>query len=285
MNSEPPNQPHAGKTENIIEPNASIVVSDVSRTALPVLEKIVLNLPTPSYRQRIYSAKSIAIVKKSFYLSALAYGIFSILPVIVGLSAFSINPDLQNQNMAFPFMATVVLPPMMGALVLISGLSATMSSGDSDTITGVTILLRDVWVVFTGKVPEKTNVIKYSRWAIFLNILLAFLFGVLSQDILDYITKMSSTLMAGLSVTVILGKFWQRATWQGAIAALVAGSLVSFIILSVPSVVDFWGNPILPALTAAFLAHVVTSLITPRKRLTDMQALELINTERRAMDI
>ena len=43
MNKEPPNHAQAGKTEKTIEPNASIVVADVSRTALPVLEKIVFN--------------------------------------------------------------------------------------------------------------------------------------------------------------------------------------------------------------------------------------------------
>ena len=76
--------------------------------------------------------------------------------------------------MAFPFMATSVFHPIMGALVLLSGLSATMSSGDSDALTSVTILLRDVWVVIFGKVPDKSIIIPYSRWAIFVGIILAF---------------------------------------------------------------------------------------------------------------
>jgi len=64
-----------------------------------------------------------------------------------------------------------------------------MSSGDSDAVVAVTILLRDIWVVFTGKVPHKDDVVRYSRWAIFFSIMLAFSFGILAEDILGYITK------------------------------------------------------------------------------------------------
>ena len=70
-------------------------------------------LSVPSYRQRLYTAKNISVVKKGFYISAIAYFLFSTLPVIIGLSASSMSPDLTNNNMAFPFMATSVLPMHM----------------------------------------------------------------------------------------------------------------------------------------------------------------------------
>jgi len=242
-------------------------------------------LSVPSYRQRIYSARTIAVVRKSFYISAVAYFFFSILPVIIGLSAYTINPNLENNNMAFPFMATAVLPTVLGAIVLISGLSATISSGDSDALTGVTILLRDVWVVFTGEVPEGKSVVRISRWTLFASIGLAFSFGFFAEDILGYISKMISTLMSGICVTVILGRLWKRATWQGALAALITGSTVSIVVMSIPSFSDFWGNPILPSLGIAALAHTFTSLATPRQVLAEKQVLAIINGERRAMDI
>lgn len=69
------------------------------------------------------------------------------------MSAHILNPDI-DAGYAFPFLVTEVFPLWIGAIILISGLSATMSSGSSDYITAVTILLRDVYQVFTGKVPE-----------------------------------------------------------------------------------------------------------------------------------
>ena len=242
-------------------------------------------LAVPSFRQRIYTAKNISVVKKSFYMSAIAYLAFSFLPVIIGLSAYTINPGLANSNMAFPFMATAVLPPIIGTLVLVSGISATMSSGDSDALTSVTILLRDVWVIIFGKVPDKVNIVPYSRWAIFFSIFLAFSFGIIAEDVLGYISKMISTLMSGICVTAILGRFWIRATWQGAVAALSSGSVISFTIMMIPSFSEFWGNPILPSLVGATLFHICISLLTPKNKITPEKALEIITREREAMDI
>ncbi|MHC4494431.1 MAG: sodium:solute symporter family protein [Planctomycetota bacterium] len=242
-------------------------------------------LSAPSFRQRLYTAKNISVVRKGFYISAIAYFLFSTLPVIIGLSANSINPNLANNNMAFPFMATTILPPLVGTLVLVSGLSASMSSGDSDAVVAVTILLRDIWVVFIGKVPHKDDVVRYSRWAIFFSIMLASSFGILAEDILGYITKMISTLMSGICVAAILGRFWKRATWQGAIAALISGSVISFIVFSSSSLSEYFGNPIIPSLVGAALAHVIVSFATPMNEVSDADALEIINNERKAMDL
>ena len=241
-------------------------------------------LAAPSFRQRIYTAKNVSVVKRSFYISAIAYFAFSLLPVIIGISAYTINPELANSNMAFPFMATAVLPPIIGTLVLVSGISASMSSGDSDAITGVTILLRDVWVVVFGKVPDKNHIVTYSRWAIFLSILLAFSFCAIAEDVLGYISKMISTIMSGICVTAVLGRFWKRATWQGAVAALISGSVISISIMMIPSFSEFWGNPIIPSLAGAFLFHIGTSFLTPKNKITPEKALEIINRERKSMD-
>ena len=72
-------------------------------------------------------------------------------------------------------MTTQVLGPVVGLLFMICGLSATMSSGDSDAISGVTILLTDVYPSVTGKtIPEK-DYAKYSRIALVTTLVVAFL--------------------------------------------------------------------------------------------------------------
>ena len=53
------------------------------------------------------------------------------------------NPNLENSNYAFLF-ATSFLPAILGLVVLIAGLSATMSSASSDAIAAVVIMMRDV---------------------------------------------------------------------------------------------------------------------------------------------
>ena len=91
-------------------------------------------MATPAYRQRIYSSDQIKTIKRSFYLSGSLYLIFSALPAIIGMAAYDLHPSLENSNFAFPYMATEVLPVAIGLIVLIAGLSATMSSASSDAI-------------------------------------------------------------------------------------------------------------------------------------------------------
>ena len=117
------------------------------------------------------------------------------------------------------------------------------------------------------------------------NNLTKFSFGIFSEDILGYISKMISTLMSGICVTAILGRFWKRATWQGAIAAIISGSVISFIILSITSLSEYFGNPILPSLSGAAVAHVIVSFMTPINKVSNDQALEIITNERKLMDL
>jgi SSS family solute:Na+ symporter len=82
-----------------------------------------------------------------------------------------------------------------------------------------------------------------------------------------------------------LGRFWKRATWQGAIAALIGGSVISFIMFASTSLSEYFGNPIIPSLAGAAVAHVIVSLASPMNEVSDAEALTIINNERKAMDL
>ncbi len=241
-------------------------------------------LATPSFRQRIYSGKDVSTVRKSFVLSGGLYLFFSFIPAIIGMAAFAINPELDNQNFAFPYLAISVLPAFFGMIVLIAGLSATMSSASSDAIAGVTILLRDVFVMVTGKVPPKDSMIAYSRIALILVIGLALLFALTSNDVIGYITKMISTVMSGMFVCGVMGRFWGRYNWQGAIATLVGASIASFSLILNDSWMAYWGNPVIPSVIVATVAGMLVSLITPARTVTKQQALAILDKEREAME-
>lgn len=60
-------------------------------------------LATPSYRQRIYSAKTVSSVRQSFTITGLLYLGFSFLPAIIGMAVWTMNPQLENSGFAFLF--------------------------------------------------------------------------------------------------------------------------------------------------------------------------------------
>ncbi|WP_299595406.1 sodium:solute symporter family protein [uncultured Microbulbifer sp.] len=217
-------------------------------------------LATPSFRQRIYSARSVSSVRKSFYISGGLYLFFSLVPAIIGICAFVLNPALENRNFAFPYLAIEVLPLGVGVLVLLAGLSATMSSASSDAIAGVSVLVRDLKKKTQS--DEKSDGLKQSRIGLLVVIGIALAMAMMSDDLIGYISKMISTVMAGLFACGLLGRFWPRYNWQGALASLLAGSLTSLLVMA--TVNGFWGNPIIPSVAAALVCGVLVSRLSAR---------------------
>ena len=242
-------------------------------------------MATPAYRQRIYSSENIKTIRRSFYLSGTLYLFFSFIPALIGMAAFQLNPDLENSNFAFPFMATEILPVAVGLIVLIAGLSATMSSASSDVIAGVAILLRDVFILVFKKMPDRKNTVIYSRWSVFGITTLALLFTLYATDIIDYIKYMIAIIMSGLFVCVMMGKFWPRATWQGGLASLIGGAACSIIIINYPAWDQFWGNPIIPSTASATLLGIGVSLLTPKTQVGANEASMILAKERELMEM
>lgn len=169
---------------------------------------------------------------------------------------------------------------MLGLVVLIAGLSATMSSASSDAIAAVAIMMRDVYTLVTGKMPPADKAITLSRWMLAFVIGLAMIFALTSNDIISYITKMISMLMSGLFVCSILGRFWLRFNWQGALTALLSGMLVSIVVLIKADWLAYWGNPCIPSVVGSFVSAVFVTLMTPASKISRQQALEMITLER-----
>ncbi|HBS2714791.1 TPA: sodium:solute symporter family protein, partial [Klebsiella pneumoniae] len=236
-------------------------------------------LATPSYRQRIYSAKTVSSVRQSFTITGLLYLGFSFLPAIIGMAVWTMNPQLENSGFAFLF-ATQVLPPVLAMAILIAGMSANMSSGSSDAIAAVSIMLRDLYTLVTGHMPAPEKAIRLSRIFLVLVIALALLFALTSNDIISYITKMISMIMSGMFICTMLGRFWTRFNWQGAVAALAGGAGASVAVLVDSDWLAFWGNPCIPAVLTSLVASVVVTLLTPASSMSREQALEMITRER-----
>ncbi|QDT62639.1 Sodium/glucose cotransporter [Stieleria bergensis] len=241
-------------------------------------------LGVPSFRQRIYSADSVSTVRKTFYLTTVLYFLFCFVPAIIGICAFHLNPNLEEHDHAFLYMSRDVLPLSIGLVVLLAGLSATMSSASSDAIAAVSVLLRDIYLMFTGKVPSPKSVIRYTRWGL-VGITGAALAVVLPRDdIIDYIKDMIAFVLSGLVVASIMGKFWPRATWQGGIAAISGGAVCTIAFKFNPAWDAFWGGATIPSVISATLAGIVVSLVTPPNQISEEEALRLLHDERQAME-
>lgn len=128
--------------------------------------------------------------------------------------------------------------------------------------------------------PAEDKAIRLSRIFLVLVIALALVFALTSNDIISYITKMISMIMSGLFICSILGRFWTRFNWQGALAALIAGAATSMAVLMNSHWLAFWGNPCFPSVLFSLIGAVVVTLVTPANKMSREQALDMITRER-----
>lgn len=245
---------------------------------------------TPTHRTRIYTSKDEGTARKAFLGQGILLFGWSFITAIIGMSAFAIASqngvagDLKP-DYAFSYMATQVLGPVVGLLFMICGLSATMSSGDSDAISGVTILLTDVYPSVTGKtIPEK-DYAKYSRIALVTTLVIAFLITLLINDVIGYISTVVGGLLPGVAVAMLLGKFWKRANWQGGLACIGSGTILGLAILLIPAFKDWvnatMGGPAVPATIVSLVFGVVVSLIFPADNTPEEVRLQRVMDDRR----
>lgn len=243
-------------------------------------------LGTPTYRMRIYTSKDDKTALKGIGMSAALLLVFSILPAIIGMAAFTIAANqgasdvLANPDFAFTYIATVVLGPVLGLLFMISGLSATMSSGDSDAIAGTTILIQDVYPLVTGKELPEEKVGSWSRITTVITLALAFFATLFAKDVMGYISNVIGSIIPGVSIAMLLGATWKRATWQGGIASVVSGTIFGICYLTIPAfssmIVGIFTGPAIPATLVALVCEVIVSLCTRNEELSEAQRLQLV---------
>ena len=242
---------------------------------------------TPTHRTRIYTSKDEKTARKAFLGQGILLFGWSFVTAIIGMSCFTIatmNGD------TLPAATTPCLhgyqrtAPIIGMMFMICGLSATMSSGDSDAISGVTILLTDVYPSVTGKTIKEEDYAKYSRIALICTLALPSS-SPCSSTTLSATSPPSWALPAGVAVAMLLGRFWKRVNWQGGLACIGSGTLLGVLILVLPSFKNWinatMGGPAVPATIISLVFGIVVSLMFPADTTPDDVRLKHVMDDRR----
>ena len=268
--------------------NADLQAKQGNTSALPHLSLIIVIavgvLGTPAFRQRIYSGKSVSDVRKAYVTSAGLYLAFAALPAVIGIAAYQSFPNLENQDLAFPSLATSTLPAVLGIVVLLAGLSATLSSASSDAIAGVTTVVRDLYRILFKKMPPPERVVFISRVALAATTGAALVMALTANNVIDYIKMMVSLFLTGMCVVGLLGRVWPRYNAAGAIASLLGASATALLFQFQESWTEYWGNPVIPSLSISIGIGVLVSLVTRPDRISNAQAIEILSNERGQME-
>ncbi len=241
-----------------------------------ILVMISNPLADPARRLTMYSAQSEASAKWSMVLSGLLVMAFSVVIGIAGMYAYRMNPHLPVANQALPWLVMHVLPTWLAALVVVAMVSGMSSAANGTAASASTFFVRHIFPLLTGRYPQRP--VQAARWLLVFMFLVSTTLALFTSDIVSFVVKFLPLTMSGLGVCLLFGRFWPRATSQGAIAALATTPLVALVVMK------FWSNPTLPAMLAGALALVVVSLVTPPKKFTIAQVAERMAGERQQIE-
>lgn len=236
----------------------------------------------PGRRLTMYSARSEGAAKWSMVISGIAVIVFSAVIGIIGMYTFKMNPNLPVADQTLPWLVMNVLPAWLAAFVVVSVVAGMSSAANGNAAAAGTFFVRHIYPFATGHYPKRS--VYAARWALVFAFLLSTTLALYTGSIVGFVVKFLPLTMSGLAVIVIMGRFWKRSNWQGALAALITTPVVTLILMFLPWQSPITKDPIIPATITGIIALVIVSLLTPEKKRTFEEVAEAMKEERSAIE-
>ena len=248
-----------------------------------ILTLILGVIADPGRRVTMYSAETEAGAKWGMVTGGAIVCAFAVIVGIVGMYTFKLNPNLPAPDQAIPWLVSSVLPPWLAAIVVVSVASAIFSAANGNAAAVGTFFVRHIFPLVTGgRYPTQPLVVV--RRALACAFVASTTFAFYTRSIVGFVVQFLPTTMSGLAVIILLGRFWKRANWQGALSALIVTPIAALTVRSFADPAGIWTNPIIPATAAGILAHVIVSSLTTPDRLSFEQTSDAMAVERRQIE-
>ncbi|WP_101295701.1 sodium:solute symporter family protein [Halegenticoccus soli] len=181
----------------------------------------------PHLFMRAYTANSERTLKRTIAIYP-TFGFIMIPILLIGFAGVLYVPDLPNPDNILPYMVTTLeLNPWIVGFFFAGGLAAAMSSADSIIHAAASVFTRDFYRrVIDSDASDRTQT-RITQAAVVGVTAVAYYFAVASEvEIVQLLAGAYGAIIQFLPL-MVGAFFWVRATREGAIAGLVAGSAVT----------------------------------------------------------
>lgn len=222
---------------------------------------------SPGLLQKVYGATGPRAVRLGVGVQAVGLAMFGMVPVLLGMSARVIAPDIASPNLVLPTVLVEALPVWLGSLALAAVFSAEVSTCDAILFMLSTSLSQDLYKQFVNPAASDRTILLVARLAAVAGGVLGTLLAIQLPTVIGALSIFYTLLGVSLFVPVLAGLYVRRAGTPEALAAIVAG--VSFVLavqFSGQADRAVWTNPNVGGLTMAALACLMVLLIRGRRR-------------------
>ncbi|MFC4003784.1 sodium:solute symporter [Prauserella oleivorans] len=179
---------------------------------------------------------------------------------VAGMVMRVLYPNLSIPDAASTLLASEVLPPIVGAMLLTAIVMAVLSTVDSVLLVAGPAISHDIYAALIRPGASERTRSRLNRWATLVIGTLPVLLTLQELDIVQFVV-LSYAALLGSTVTapVLLGLYWRRATRVGAVCAMVAGFGVCLLWYALDAPVV---EPVVPGVLAGFAGMVIGSLLS-----------------------
>ena len=220
---------------------------------------------SPGLLQKVYGARDPRAVRLGVGTQAVALALFAFVPVLLGMAARVLHPDIGSPNLVLPTVLVESLPLWLGALALAAVFSAEVSTCDAILFMLSTSLSQDLYRRFVNPEATDRQVLQVARGAAIAGSAIGVALAVQLPTVIGALSIFYTRLGVSLFVPVVAGLYIKRAGSAEALAAIVGG--VSFVLAmqaSGKAGTAVWTNPNVGGLTMAALGLLVVMVVRRR---------------------
>ncbi|HEX2012538.1 MAG TPA: sodium:solute symporter family protein [Roseateles sp.] len=220
------------------------------------------SIPQQDVFQRVMSAKDVKAATRGPVIGGICYILFAFVPMFIVVSALIIMPEQaqgligEDPQKVIPTLVMDKMPFIMQVIFFGALLSALKSTASATLLAPSVTFVENIWRQFFPRVSDKQE-LRTMRIAvlIFSVCVCAYAIALQGTPIYEMVSAAYQVTLVGAFVPLVFGLYWQRATTQGAIFAIVLGILTWVLFMVTPAGEQF------PAQLAGFLAGVVGMLV------------------------
>ncbi|SFB38632.1 solute:Na+ symporter, SSS family [Lentibacillus halodurans] len=175
--------------------------------------------------QRIYAAKSASIAKKGFIIAAIVGIISGVWASFMGISILSMNPGLENEELASGWFLTQIPIWFLGiySAFIIATIMSTVSSAIQSVVVNIT---KDIYQSYINPSVSDSKLLSVSRMMSVVVVTLAVVLALVYPKALDWLVATYAYSASGLLVPIFVGFFlrkYKKHSSRGAMASIILG--------------------------------------------------------------
>ncbi len=184
----------------------------------------------PYEMTRFYSMRDERTVKQAIGVSIGFQVIIGLSVLALGLLTRVLFPNLESADQASSIMAFEVLPPIVGALLVVAMVSAIMSTVNSVLLVTGASVAHDLYGRFVRPTASQLHLVMVNRLSILILALIPIYFALQKlSDVQAIVVEQTKFIASFFFVPVVIGLNWRRGTAAGAITSMFGGFFACLI--------------------------------------------------------